>query len=230
MKSRWFKLKPKAIKLRRQGKSIVVIEKALGIPRSTLSGWFKNLKLTPKQKLRLTRNLEISLINSRKKAVIWHNTQKRLRMEKAEKQALASLKNIDISSRETLELALAMLYLGEGLKKRSTGMGNSDPLILKFFLVVINKMFGIDKTKMRYDLHLRADQNPVEIKKYWSNELKAPINRFTQVSVDKRTIGKPTYSNYKGVCIIDCSNVAIQRKLVYLSRRFCEKIIEHMGG
>ena len=138
---------------------------------------------------------------------------------------------IDFTSREIFELSLAMLYLGEGFKKNSmTGLGNSDPLILKFFLVGITKLFNVDPTKIRYDLHLRADQNPIEMKKYWSKELGAPIERFTQVSIDQRTVGKPTYSDYKGVCVINCGAVAIQRKLVYLSRIFCEKIIELMGG
>ena len=230
MRSKWFKLKRKAIKLRKQGKSIVFVEKTLGIPRSTLSGWFKNITLSKKQTARLKQNSEIALGKARKNAVVWHNTQKRHRLELAEQQAIGVINKIDFSSRETFELALAMLYLGEGSKTDKTSLGNSDPLILKFFLTGMKKLFNIDPTKIRYDLHLRADQNPAEIKKYWANELNVPIERFWQVSIDKRTTGKPTYSNYKGVCIIYCGAVAIQRKLVYLSRIFCEKIIESMRG
>ena len=36
--------------------SIKFIEKKLGIPRSTLSGWFKNILLTEKQKIKLQNN------------------------------------------------------------------------------------------------------------------------------------------------------------------------------
>ncbi len=53
MTSKWFKSKPEAVTLRKQGKSIKFIEKKLGIPSSTLSGWFKNILLTEKQKLKL---------------------------------------------------------------------------------------------------------------------------------------------------------------------------------
>jgi hypothetical protein len=138
---------------------------------------------------------------------------------------------IDFSSKEIFELAMAMLYMGEGFKKScKTALGNSDPLILKFFLAGMKKLFNMDPTKMRYELHLRADQDPLGMKKYWSNELNAPIEKFTQTSIDQRTVGKPTYPDYKGVCIIDCGTVAIQRKLVYLSRIFCEKIIGLMRG
>ncbi len=230
MKSKWIKLKSKALHLRKQGESIVVIEKRLKIPRSTLSGWFKNITLNKKQIAKLKHNSEIALNNARKNAVVWHNTQKKHRLEFAEQQALSVLNKIDLSSKETFELALAMLYLGEGSKKNKTCLGNSDPLILKFFLIGMKKIYNIDSTKIRYALHLRADQNPQEMKKYWSKELNATIERFTQVSIDQRTVGKPTYPNYKGVCVVNCCTVAIQRKLVYLSRRFCEKTIKLMGG
>ena len=45
MQSKWFELKPTAVKLRRKGFSIGKIEYNLGIPRSTLSGWLKNIEL-----------------------------------------------------------------------------------------------------------------------------------------------------------------------------------------
>jgi len=84
--------------------------------------------------------------------------------------------------------------------------------------------------KIRFELHIRADQNPELMKKYWAKELNAPIYRFTSVSVDKRTAGKITYVDYKGVCVIDCGNIAIQRKLVYIGRKFCEKVLQTLGG
>jgi len=50
MKSKWFELKPSAKKLRKKGLSIGDIERRLKIPRSTLSGWLKDIKLTSKQR------------------------------------------------------------------------------------------------------------------------------------------------------------------------------------
>jgi hypothetical protein len=230
MHSRWFHLKSKAISLRKQGKSIRDIEKILGIPRSTLSGWFKDVKLTAsKYKLLETKNKK-SLINARKLAVVWHNKQKINRLKSAENEAEIALSKINIS-KENIELALALLYLGEGFKKSPrTGMGNSDPLILKFFLRIMLAIYKIDIQKIRFELHIRADQNPEVLKKYWAKELNAPIHGFKSVSIDKRTVGKTTYNDYKGVCVIDCGNIAIQRKLVYIGKKFCEKTLEKLGG
>jgi len=226
MQSRWFQLKSKAISLRKQGKSIRNIEVLLGIPRSTLSGWFKNIKLTSLQYKSLDEKHKEALIKARGKAVAWHNQQKKNRLRLAEIEAEETLTKIR-DNKETIELALALLYLGEGFKKSpKTGMGNSDPLILKFFLKTILNIYKINIEKIRFELHIRADQNPETIRRYWSKELGAPLSRFKSVSIDKRTIGKSTYSDYKGVCVIDCGNIAIQRKLVYIGRKFCERILE----
>ena len=230
MRSKWFKLKPKAISLRKKGKSIRDIEILLGIPRSTLSGWLKNTKLSTTQCKLLKIKHQKDLVKARKLAVIWHNKQKLNRLKFAENEAEKTLKNIK-NSKEITELALAFLYMGEGFKKSPrTGMGNSDPLLLKFFLRIMLNVYKINLEKIRFDLHIRADQNPELIKKYWANELKVPLKNFKSISIDKRTIGKITYKDYKGVCVIDCGNIAIQRKLVYIGKKFCEKTIKAMRG
>lgn len=225
MRSKWTHIKEEAISLRRQGCSLKDIESRLGIARSTLSGWLRTVELTSQQRVKLDLRWRNALIDARKKAVAWHNAEKAKRFEIAIKSANMSLSLIknDIC---TIELALALLYLGEGFKKNyGLGMGNSDPLILKFFLKAISDIYKIDRNKVRYDLHLRADQDPDEMRKFWSKELGIPQSRCITVSMDKRTIGRPTYSDYKGVCVINCGNIAIQRKLVYLSRAFCEQVI-----
>ncbi len=230
VQSKWFQLKSKAIYFRKQGKSIRHIETFLGIPRSTLSGWFKNIKLTNSQYKSLDTKHKKALINARKIAVVWHNEQKRHRLKIAENEAEKTLLKIN-NKQETIELALALLYLGEGFKKSpKTGMGNSDPLIMKFFLRIMLEIYKVNIEKIRFDLHIRADQNPELIKNYWAKELNAPLHRFKSISVDKRTVGISTYSDYKGVCVIDCGNIAIQRKLVYIGRKFCEKTLENMRG
>lgn len=83
---------------------------------------------------------------------------------------------------------------------------------------------------IKASLHLRADQNPVQLKAYWSKQLDLPIENFRTISFDKRTEGRPTYSNYYGVCVIQCGRIDIQRKLVFMSRQYCENIIKKYQG
>ncbi len=228
MISKWFELKPKARSLRKEGKSIKWIEKNLGIPRSTLSGWLKDIKLTEIQRKRLEASTYIALNKARVNAVKWHNEQKLKRFQLAEKEADATLAKL-ANNDQTIELALALLYLGEGFKKNSdTGMGNSDPLILKFFLKTIMKVYNFKIEKIAFYLHLRYDQDEEKMKEYWAKELEIPISNFKKTSFDKRTKDRETYPDYKGVCLIRCGNVAIQRKLVYIGRKFCEQTINNL--
>lgn len=230
MKSQWYEYKDNARELRQQGLSIGHIESRLGIPRSTLSGWFKDIKLTKKQKDRLLENKSKALAKARRKAIAWHNAAKNKRLNDAEIQASRVVNRIDITDKNTLELALAILYLGEGTKRKiETSMGSSDPMILKFFITAIRTIYELDISKIKCQLNLRADQNPMKMKRFWSQELGVPIDNFGYVSVDKRTIGSKTYPSYKGVCQVLCGNSAIQRRLMSIYDIFCKKTIEKHG-
>ena len=218
-----------AIKLRKHGFSIAEIEKKLSINRSTLSPWIKDIKLGTKQKRRLLKHWRIGLFRARQKAVKWHHAEKTKRIAHAKLEAIQVLKNLNLHDKNILELALAFLYLGEGFKSNDeTGIGNSDPLILKVFLKILQKNYSFDIDKIRCELYLRADQDGRKMKRYWSRELHIPVANFRHVSFDKRTIGSKTFKDYKGVCSLRCSNVAIQRKLLTISREFCRQIIKRV--
>jgi len=227
MKLVQFGRKEAATRLRRRGLSIGHIENKLGISRSTLSGWFRDIKLTQQQQEKLLERWRGGLVKARVKASQWHKKQKELRLIKAKEDANQILNNLNLRDKNIAELALAMLYMGEGIKSNDeTGMGNSDPLILKTFLRILKNNYDIDIKKIRCELYLRADQNENEVKEFWANELKLPMENFKYVHFDKRTEGTKTFSNYKGVCLIRCANVAIQRKLLNISKGFCELIIK----
>lgn len=229
MKSKWFHLKEEALILRRNGVSMTVIERKLGIPRSTLSGWFRDITLTQEQKEQLLSSKADGWAKARKQAVKWHTAQKELRLEKARRSATETLDKIPLTD-EVIELAFAMLYFGEGAKGNVTSIANSDPQILRFTLSVLLNIFRVPVNKIHCDLHLRADQDADELKAYWSHELNLPIERFRYVAFDKRSIGKPTYDHYKGVCVITCGDIAIQRKIMYLYKLFCGKIADKNSG
>jgi hypothetical protein len=219
MVSRWYELKSEAIKMRENGISIREVEKRLKIPRSTLSGWFKNIKLTEDQKIKLDKNWRNALNQARGKAILWHNKQKEMRIIEAQNEALETLSKIDINDKYILELALAMLYLGEGAKTQTTSMANSNPLIVKFFIKSLEKVFRVDKNSLKFELHLRSNQNEIEAIKYWSKELGVNKNAISFIK-DKRVAKTATYTNYKGVCVAICGRIAIQRRIVHLAEEF----------
>ncbi len=231
MRSKWYDQKEIAISLRKGGTSIRDIEKQLAIPRSTLSGWFRNIVISNRHKLILKKRTVKSLVAARKKATAWHRAGKQARLVEAEQSGQTTLRKLIPSQPETIELALAMLYLGEGAKtKNQTAMGNSNPMIAKFFVQSIVRLYGVPFSAFTCNLHLRADQDPDKLKLYWSRTLNIPISNFRKCFIDKRTVGSKTYADYKGVCAIYCYRVAIQRKLLYIANAFCGQIAEETSA
>ncbi|MEJ0053458.1 MAG: hypothetical protein WDN10_01880 [bacterium] len=223
MHSRFEYLKNEAVKLRKRGKSLRAIEGLLDVPRSTLSGWLKNVSLSAKHKASLERKWRLALTIARTEAVRWHNTQRNKRLEEAAEAAEKTLQKIGDDS-EMLELALAMLYLGEGGKtKTSLTLGNSDPLIVRFYVNALERLYGIAKSRLRAELHLRADQDENKLKRFWSKATGIPLRRFVYSVKDQRTLGRATYPGYKGVCAVSGGGVAIQRKLMYLAKAFTKR-------
>lgn len=209
--------------LRRKGISLKDIHQRLNIPLSTLSGWLKNVPLSKDQ----TKNLEKKRLESLSKARILaskrHVELKNFRIQKIENQVDRDYADMQTESNwKDIEIQLAMLYLGEGTKKKDElGLGNSDPQVLKFYLSALEIVYGISRTGLRASLHVRADQDELALKSYWSSQLLIPIQQFKYVLIDKRTIGKPTYPDYYGVCYIGGGGVEIQRRLLYLAKVTC---------
>lgn len=84
----------------------------------------------------------------------------------------------------------------------------------------IETVFDYDVSIVRCELYLRADQDPLTLKKYWAKELGLPPTNFKQVNLDQRSAGKKTYETYKGVCSLRCGNIAIRRRLVFLAEEY----------
>jgi hypothetical protein len=207
---------------------MTAIERQYGIPRSTLSGWFKDIQLSESQRTALMKGKQDGWKKAREKAVLAHNSMKAQRINDAAEEASITLSKLEISS-EVLDIAFAMLYFGEGAKKNLTSIGNSNPLVLRFVLAVLYKNYKLTPADIRCDLHLRADQDGESMKRYWSEQLNLPVEQFRYIAYDKRTAGKATYEHYKGVCVIACGQIAIQRKLISLYNQFCTKVSEEMG-
>ncbi len=223
MKSKWFELKNKAISLRKKGKSIRDIEKDLGIPKSTLSGWLKNIKLTSRQRNKLLNDWKRGLINARKKASLWHFGQRDDRRKKIRQEVENFASGIKID-KEIGELILATLYLGEGGKKESNFViANSNSELLKGVINLLRYLYKLDESKFRCCLHLRKDQNEKILIKFWSKVLGIAKEKFLKTQFDKRTV-KKTYSHYKGVCVINYYDIELQRRVLYIGDKIIKMV------
>lgn len=199
-------LRSRAINLRKSGKTYSEIKKDTGvnIPQSTLSYWFKNIKLSKNQKNRIDK-IVLKNIKKGQLAALKVNKIKRQAYLDSVENRVKHLGKL-MYNKDVAKISLAMLYLGEGSKVRKGSLmfGNSDPEIIKLFLGLLRHCYEIDEKKFRCTVQLRADQNIGKLEKFWHTITKISKKQFYKARIDPRTIGKISKKpEYKGVCVID---------------------------
>lgn len=208
--------KNRATKLRKSGLSLKEISDKMEIPKNTILGWVKGIKLTEEQKAHLKKKeLEggakgrpLAIVANRRKIEKWkENIRKRVKyFEKF------SLKDPQIG-----KLICGLMYLCEGAKYPSTRylqFGNSDSQIINFFIASLRKYFHIDENKFRVSISYRFDQKLEKLINFWSHLTKIPKTHFLNSKPDIRTKGKRTIKeDYKGVCKIIYYDTSLQFEL-----------------
>lgn len=185
-----------AIKLRKEGKSYNQIGEALKIPKSTLSYWFSDLKISEKAQEKILErvhklSIEGLIKRNKNQTILARERASKIRKE-AKKESFKLMKN-------NLFLVGISLYWAEGYKKGASGskwksidFANSDPEMIKVIMNFFRKFLGIKDKKIK--IQLIAHQN-INIKKatiFWSNLTSIPKEQFikTYVGVSKSSKGK----------------------------------------
>lgn len=93
-----------------------------------------------------------------------------------------------ISAKENFLFGLGIgLFWGEGTKAKSTSIriGNTDPDLIKQFIIFLDKILGIHKSKLKFSLQVFSDMNPVRARKFWAKHLSVPEVQFTKTTITK---------------------------------------------
>ena len=209
-------LRDKALNLRKKGHSLSEIYVDLNVPKSTVQGWIKDIKLTESQRAKLHRKeiergcAALSKVNEVNKKRI--ETWKKNVEDRTDRFKSMLDKKGDIA-----KLACGLLYLCEGAKypsSRQLIFGSSDPRMIKVFLNLLRGNFNVDENKLRCRIMRRCDQNEKGLNNYWSKITDVPLSRFYKGYKDMRTMGKPTKKkNYKGVCAVQYNSTDLQYEL-----------------
>lgn len=176
----------KAIESRKKGMSYSQIEKLLGIPRSTLSGWLSNLPISAEASMRISkRGRAISTA-----ALVKRNKQQTIDAENRARSARhRSRANIGVISRRELLLLGVALYWAEGFKRANRRNGrsvtyhavsftNSDPGIIAVFVRFLREICAVDDRKIYLSLRIFPGQGEDQIKGYWSRVTGLPLSQF----------------------------------------------------
>lgn len=209
--------KLKARDLRKAGWSLGEISAKMKIPKNTVSGWVRDIRLTQKQNERIKEKIMASGAIGRPLAakllhVKMENWKHGIR-EKVKHFARFPAQNSEMG-----KLICGLLYLCEGAKYPSSRylyFGNSNPKIIYFFITLLRKYYNVDEKKLRFDICYRWDQDYEKLKKYWSKLTAIPKSKCLHSKPDKRTKGKKTLKeDYKGVCRIVYYSTDLQFELL----------------
>lgn len=190
-----YELRIKAREMRSSGESVRDIAGKLGISKSTVSLWVRDIILSIEQLETLqNRKLVGGELGRLRSALIQKHNRLKLIKDSAEEGIRVVNK---LSYRELLVSGLA-LYWAEGSKKtREVGFCNSDPNLILFMLGWLGKIFNIPTSELALTVginQIHKDREEI-VKLYWSDLTKIPISQFRKTSF-KKVINKKVYSNF----------------------------------
>ena len=164
------------------------IEHALGVSRSSVSLWVRDIELGPAQRLRLQTKTTVGQLEAaRRKAERFRELRKEYQEEG---RRLARIRGGEYA-------AGCMLYWAEGSKGRNAAqMSNSDPDLLRYFVHFVRRQFGAEDRQMAISCNLFTDhlERQQQIEAFWLLALELPteclrksiLNRYSKYSQKKR--------------------------------------------
>jgi len=189
-----YQLRIRARELRRRGGSINVIAKSLGVSKSSVSLWARDIALSRKQLEQLKRRELTGAEKGRIKAAKLKREATKRKQQVAYQQGLDCLDTL--SKRDLLILGIS-LYWAEGSKKDNRiRFCNSDVRMIKIFMLWLKTLFSV----VEEDLSIKVGINELhrkrepEVKRYWSKQVGIPLNQFRKTSF-KKVKNKKIYEN-----------------------------------
>lgn len=203
--------KEQAMGLRKLGKSYAEIERELKIPRSTLSVWFKNSAWS--QGIKENLNC-IAQANSTVRIIELNNIRGE-HLEKLYAQArVEALEDFEALKYHPTFIAGVMLYWGEGDKAslHRVSLTNTDPAMIKIFMIFLKEACGISDEKIKAWLLLYPDLMESDCKDYWASEAGLQNITFNKsILIDGRH--KTRRLGY-GVCTVGVSSRYFKEKML----------------
>lgn len=174
-----------AFKLRRRGWSYNEINKELGVPKSTLSGWFSNFLLSDEAFKRLAsrKTIGTEVLIKRNKA---QTSKAKTRTLLVTRKAMGEFKSVRLT-KEMLLVVGVTLYWGEGYKKAKRKNGrqlnnhpiqltNSDPALARTFVRFLNQVMNVPLADIQLNLRIYDHINENKALEYWMKATGLPRN------------------------------------------------------
>lgn len=220
--------KQTALKLRLSGKSYSEINRALDIPKSTLSGWLADLVISDKYQTRIKKRAREKSTT----ALIKRNKQQ---TELAVKRALdirrRAAKELISLSKNDLMIIGSALYWAEGYKRpiikngrevthHAVSITNSDSYLIKIFLKFLREYCAVPEEKIKASIRIYKHQNESLLLNWWQKETGIPMYNFkkTYYGISKSSMGKRPFNRlpYGMIQVVVADTALFHRIMGYI--------------
>ncbi len=194
----------KALQLRLGGKSYNEISKALGVPKSTLSGWLGSLELSRPARERIQKRVAEGSLRGLIKR---NKNQTLLAVQRMHATRDASSREISNISGNALRLIGVALYWAEGYKRaiqingrerthHPVSLTNSDPILARVFMRFLREVCDVPDQMIRIDVRLFEHMEKDAVIKYWIKELNLRRENFKHISrtVSRSSMGQRPFN------------------------------------
>lgn len=192
----------RARELRAQSWTLADIAAELGVSKSSVSLWVRDVEFTPNPR----RHNHWTKDNPHPMQLAKEAEIERCRREGAERIGR-------LSEREFLILGLA-LYAGEGAKSYGMRFANCDPRLILTYVTWLRRFFDIDESRLRVKLYLHEQLDLVAANLFWAGLTGIPLRQFTK---PYRAVADPSIRNSKhpmGCPSIGYSCTAVFRRVM----------------
>ena len=205
--------KKQAIKLRIIGNSYKQISDVLGVPKSTLSSWLKDVPLSQKAQNKIQSRLKSSsiakLIERNKNQTVLAKLNHEKICEEAKQEAKEFFS-------DPLFLLGTSLYWAEGYKQgaydskwKSIDFANSDPDMIKIMMNFFIKFLNIKKSEIKMRVMIHDENNIENAVNFWHKITGVPKKNFikTSTKISSSSLNKRKRILENGTAHIRINNV-----------------------
>ena len=194
-----------ARKLRSQGLSLREIVAKTKYPKSSVSGWIRDICLTNEQIARLKTNQD----KGRAKAANHPNSPKNVWANIRNSIITAAYKEIPGKySAYVLKILGSSLYWAEGYKQtvNMVSFSNSDPSMIALMMRFFREICKVPKEKFRGAVHIHPHLDKDKSEQFWSRVSEIPISQFhkTQFGISRASKQKKDSLPLGTFCIVIC--------------------------
>jgi hypothetical protein len=157
----------KARALRAQNRTLADIAQILGVSKSSVSLWVRDVPFTPTLRLRGPHRRPHPAHEAKLRQIEDLNREGRER--------------IGTLSDEEFLVAGVALYAGEGAKGDGTvHFANTDPAMIRFFCAWLRRFFDVDASRLRVRVYLHQGLDLESAEAFWSKLTGVPQQQFRQ--------------------------------------------------